>query len=111
MKEIRYESKELERLCNDERYARGKLNSAGMKKLQTRMAALEAAPSVAELPPAGRPHPLQRELADHYAVDLDGGRRLIFKPIDPAPRNGQGEIDWQRVSRIIITAIEDYHRG
>jgi hypothetical protein len=44
-------------------------------------------------------------------VSLDGGRRLIFKPVDPAPRDGRGRIDWRRVSRITITAIKDYHRG
>ena len=111
MEEIRYESKELERLCTQERYAKGKLGVPGMKKLRTRMAELVAAPTVTELPIAGDPHPLKYELAGHYAVGLDGGRRLVFKPIEPAPRNGSGEIEWQRVTRIIITAIEDYHSG
>ena len=111
MEEIRYDSKELERLCHDERYAKGKLNVQGMKKLRRRMEDLEAAPTLAELPPVGRPHPLDRDLADHYAIDLDGGRRLVFKAIDPAPRDDRGRIDWPQVSRIIITHIEDYHDG
>ena len=111
MEEIRYESKELERLCQDDRYAKGRLGLPGKKKLWTRMAALEAAPTLGELPHAGRPHSLERDLEGFFAISLDGGRRLVFRPIEPAPRTGKGEIEWQRVSRIIITAIEDYHRG
>jgi toxin HigB-1 len=111
MDEIRYGSEEIKQLCTDKRYARGKLSVQGMKKLRTRMADLVAAPTVTELPIAGNPHPLKYDLAGHYAVGLDGGRRLVFKPIEPAPRNGSGDIEWQRVTRIIITAIEDYHRG
>lgn len=111
MEEIRYESKDLERLCQDERYAKGRLGLPGKKKLWTRMAALEAALTLGELPSAGQPHPLERDLKGHFAISLDGGRRLVFKPIEPAPRNGKGNIEWKQVSRIIITAIEDYHSG
>jgi proteic killer suppression protein len=111
MEEIRYDSKELERLCNDDRYCTGKLGLPGKKKVWARMAELEAAPTVGDLPKAGDPHPLERELEGFFAVSLDGGRRLIFKPVVPAPRDGRGRIDWRRVSRITITAIKDYHRG
>ena len=111
VEEIRYDSEELKRLCTDARFARGRIGVPGAKKLTLRLAQLEAAPTLGELPNAGRPHALERDLAGFFAVALDGGRRLIFKPLDPAPLNGRGEIEWQRVSRIIITAIKDYHRG
>lgn len=111
MEEIRYDSEELRRLCTDNRFAKGRLGVPGAKKLALRLAQLEAAPTLGDLPNAGRPHALERDLAGSFAVSLDGGRRLIFKPIDPAPLDDRGEIEWQRVSRIIITAIKDYHRG
>ena len=111
MEEIRYDSKELERLCHDERYAKGKLGLPGMKKLRKRMAELEAAPTVGDLPPAGNPHPLKRDLDGHFAIELDGGRRLVFKPNEPIPKDDRAHIDWRRVSRITITHIGDYHDG
>jgi proteic killer suppression protein len=45
-----------------------------------------------------------------FALDLDGGRRLVFEPAhDPIPRKDDGGIDWSAVSRISIVFIGDYH--
>jgi proteic killer suppression protein len=60
-------------LCTNEKLARKKLGEAGFRRLRTRLAELEAARCVTELP-AGRPHPLFGDRLGQYAVSLDGAR-------------------------------------
>ena len=59
---------------------------------------------------AGRPHPLKGNRLGEFALDLDGGRRLVFVPTEiPPPARDDGSIDWHRVTRVRITFIGDYH--
>lgn len=105
---ILYGDAKLKALCTDERRAKKKLGGAGFRKLRSRLADLEAVTSVAELV-AGRPHPLHGDRVGQYALDLDGGRRLVFEPEDGSlPREGKG-INWSEVTSIRIVYIGDYH--
>ena len=80
-----------------------------MRKLRTRLADLQAASSVTELV-AGRPHPLVGDRAGQFAVDLEGGRRLVFVPgHDPVPRRDDGSVDWLLVTKVRIVYVGDYH--
>lgn len=53
--EIHYLDEKLETLCTDDRKAQRELGKDGFKKLRRRLADLEAARSLGDLP-AGRPH-------------------------------------------------------
>lgn len=107
---ILYKNRGLEELCTDDRKAKKELGLPGFRKLRDRLADLEAASVVGELV-AGRPHPLVGDLKGHFAVSLDGGRRLVFEPaFDPPPRRANDDgIDWDHVDSVRIVAIEDYH--
>ncbi|MEH2065392.1 MAG: killer suppression protein HigA [Nostoc sp.] len=77
--------------------------------MTTRLAILGAASCVTELF-AGRPHPLKGDRAGEFAVDLEGGKRLVFKPDnDPIPLTEDGSIDWSNVTAVCIVFIGDYH--
>lgn len=100
---------DIEALCKQSKLATRKLGAESAKKLQRRLSELFAANTVAELV-AGRPHPLERDRAGQYAVDLHGGCRLIFKPVkQPPPPRLDGSIDWAQVDEITIIEAGDYH--
>ena len=79
------------------------------RKLPARLDDLEAATNVKDLV-AGNPHPLKNDRHGQFAVDLAGGRRLVFAPRhDPVPKNADLSIDWSRVTIITIQYIGNYH--
>lgn len=107
--DILFSSKDLEALCSDERKQTRKLGSSGARRLRARLADLDAAANVGALV-AGRPHPLVADHAGQFAVNLDGGRRLVFEPADdPVPHTNSGAIDWPAVRAVRIKYIGDYH--
>lgn len=57
------------RLVEDARKAQRKLGRDGFKKLKARLADMESASSLGDLP-AGRPHPLQGNWKGKFALDL-----------------------------------------
>lgn len=107
--DILIEGKSNKRLCESELYANRKLGAKCAKALRTRLAELEAAAHVFELV-TGRPHPLRGDRAGQFAVSLEGGKRLVFRPsVVPPPIKADGSIDWGRVDRVTIVFIGDYH--
>lgn len=100
---------DIEGLCKQSKLATRKLGAESAKKLQRRLSELFAANTVAELV-AGRPHPLLRDRRGHYAVDLHGGCRLVFKPTrKPPPARPNESIDWAQVDDITLIEAGDYH--
>ena len=107
--EITFGDSKLQKLCEQQLIAQKKLGQVCARKLRSRLADLEAAGSVRELV-SGRPHPLKEDRAGEFAVDLEGGKRLVFKPAnDPIPYKEDGSIDWSKVTRVCIVFIGDYH--
>jgi proteic killer suppression protein len=107
--EIDFKDKKLRELCEQERVAERKLGAVCARKLRSRLADLQAANCVIDLV-AGRPHPLDGDRAGQFAVDLEGGRRLVFEPDrNPVPMRDDGGIDWSRVTRVRIVYLGDYH--
>jgi toxin HigB-1 len=107
--EITFGDRKLQNLCEQEKVAQRKLGANCAKKLKARLADLAAVSCVTELF-AGRPHPLKGDRAGEFAVDLEGGTRLVFKPDnDPIPLTEDGSIDWSKVTAICIVFIGDYH--
>ena len=107
--EISYASEQVKKLCEEPKRAVKALGADSARKLRTRLAELDAAASVLELP-AGHPHPLKRDRAGQFAVSLAGGCRLIFEPAnDPVPKRADASIDWALVTKVRILEAADYH--
>ena len=107
--DIDFASAKLRALCAQHARMVGALGLPCAKKLQGRLADLEAAAFVAELV-AGRPHPLKGDRLGQFAVDLHGAVRLVFEPDhDPVPRNADKSIAWNQVNKVRIVFIGDYH--
>ncbi len=106
---IEFLSPQLRALCTSERQAVRELGQSGAKKLFARLADLKAADYVDELV-AGKPHPLKYDRSGQFAVSLEGGKRLVFQSDnEPVPLDGDGMVDWKRVTRVCIVFIGDYH--
>jgi proteic killer suppression protein len=99
----------LSALCEQQRVAIRVLGKPCARKLRSRLADLAAAANVRELV-AGRPHPLKGDRSGEFALDLHGGVRLVFKPVNyPIPLHDDGGIDWSQVNYVQIIFIGDYH--
>lgn len=107
--EIIFGNSKLRKLCEQQAVAQKQLGQVCARKLRSRLADLTAVGSVRELV-AGRPHPLKGDRSGQFAVDLEGAKRLVFKPAnDPIPCNEDGSIDWSKVTHVCIVFIGDYH--
>lgn len=107
--DIFYSDGDLERLCRDGKHAKKKLGAPGQRKLNARLADLDAAERLGDIP-AGNPHALKGNRKGQYSIALDGGRRLVVEPADsPVPLDGNGEIDWPNVTSVRVVFIGDYH--
>lgn len=107
--EVRYKDKKIRDLCERQAVAEKKLGADSARKLKVRLVALEAAARVTDLV-AGNPHPLKGDRLGEFALDLAGGRRLVFAPAhDPCPKRPDGGIDWSLVTIVSIRYIGDYH--
>lgn len=109
--DITFASKKLKKLCDSESKLRGDYGYPMAKKIQTRLLDMRAAENLEtmrNLP--GRCHELNEDWKGHLAVDLVHPQRLIFSPNhDPVPRNDAGALIWEKVSKLIVVAIKDYH--
>jgi toxin HigB-1 len=107
--EITFADTKLQNLCEQPKLAQKKLGANCSKKLTTRLADLAAVSFVTELV-AGNPHPLKGDRAGEFAVNLEGGKRLVFQPNnDPISLTKDGSIDWSKVTAVCIVFIGDYH--
>ncbi len=107
--QITFANGKLEKLCLQEKEAQKQLGAKCAKKLKTRLADLYGVSSVTELV-AGRPHPLKGDRVGQFALDLEGAKRLVFKPDnDFFPLNEDGSVDWSKVTAVCIIYIGNYH--
>jgi len=109
--DIVFKSKQLEKLCNDERLGQKKWGKPQAGVLRRRLDDLRAARCLEVLRggPGGL-HELKADRAGQLALDLRGGDRLIFEPAhDPPPLKPDGGLDWNQVTAIRIVEVGDYH--
>lgn len=107
--DIEFSSPDLQALCEQQRLMTKQLGDICGRKLRTRLSDLRAVACVAELN-AGRPHPLKGERTGQFALDLHGGKRLVFEPANiPLPILADGSIAWVLVTKVRIIFIGDYH--
>lgn len=106
---IEFSSPDLQALCEQQRLMTKELGNDCSRKLKTRLSDLRAAGNVAELT-AGRPHPLKGDRAGQFALDLHGGKRLVFEPANnPVPTRADDSIAWDQITKVRIVFIGDYH--
>ena len=107
--EITFGSRKYQEISEQQKLAQKEFGKVGARKLRSRLADLAAAKSVRDLV-AGRPHPLKGDRAGQFALDLEGAKRLVFRPVnDPIPYREDKSIDWSKVTSICVVFIGDYH--
>ncbi len=107
--ELTFATNKLRKLCETQSLAVKKLGDVGARKLRARLSDLQVAATPLELV-AGRPHQLKGSDYGSIALDLDGGRRIVFEPTHkPIPMKPDQSIDWKKVTEVRILYIGDYH--
>jgi plasmid maintenance system killer protein len=100
----------------DESICKRRYGSDMAKKIENRLASLDAAPSLADFwPPKSGPercHELVGDLAGTFSIDVTQPYRLLFVPIEeegrPADRSDEQK-RWASITAIEILRIEDTH--
>ena len=101
---MQYVDKTLERLCTDEREMKRRRADI-WRKLQLRIKALEAAPTLGALPasdPLGRWHPLTVDRPGTWAGWVSPNHRIIIRPEGDGP-------DVDAITVTVLDEGEDYH--
>ena len=109
---ILFKTSKLEKVCNDEKLMIKRLGPQRSKLLKRRLAELRAANVLEDLQhlPQARCHELLHNRKGQLSVDLDHPYRLIFEPANnPVPRKPNGELDWTKVTEVVIISVEDTH--
>lgn len=110
--DIAFRNRRLGRTFNSERELQRQYGARMARIIQSRLAVLEAADTLAEAGerPALRLHQLSGRRANQFAVDLVHPQRLVFTPNhDPMPLKDDEGIDTARVTAITILEVVDYH--
>ena len=109
--EISYRSRKLEkRLTDPEEMSKsfGQME----RKINQRLKDLASADNLAIMRtmPAARCHELSGDRQGELAVDVSGNYRMVFEPNhDPVPKKEDGGLNWEKVTKIQINDIKDYH--
>jgi plasmid maintenance system killer protein len=107
--ELAFDSKWLRTLCENGAQAQQELGSGAAEMLKHRLADLRAATSINDLI-AGHPCTLDDTGGRQMVISLSHGRRVKICANHPRnPLTASGTIDWSKVSRIKILAIEVSH--
>ena len=109
--QISFQTRKTEKVFNSEKELKKKYGADQGKKIKRRMAVLQSAVNLAEVPEQkpDRRHGLKGDRKGQFAVDLAHPYRLILEPSDPVPRREDGEIDLRRITKIVVLGVEDYH--
>jgi len=109
--EISYKSRKLEKQLTDPREVAKSFGQLA-RKINQRLKDLTDADNLAIMRtiPAARCHELTGDRKGELAVDVSENYRMIFEPSqDPMPKNDEGGLNWEEVTKIQINEIEDYH--
>lgn len=107
--EITFADGKIQKLCLQDRIAQKELGQACARKLRSRMDDLMAVDVLEDLV-VGRPHPLKGDRLGQFALDLEGGRRLVFEPAnEPIPLYEDGGVNRAKVTQVRIISVVNYH--
>jgi toxin HigB-1 len=108
---VEFGAAKLKKLCENESQARRKWGSAG-RVIMRRITQVVAAECLADLThrPPFRRHKLSGKRDGQYALDIDGGLRLVLQPLQC---NGEPDLtsDPSEVRRVRIMEVIDYHES
>ena len=111
--DVLFRTNKLKKICSQEKEGIRTLGPESARKLRTRMADLEAAPTLEHLrnvPGTGRLHELTGDRKGQLSLDVKHPYRLLFVPTDiPPPTKPDGGLDWSNITSITIIDIEDTH--
>ena len=108
--ELTFATVRLQRLFESQKQLRRAHGDACAKKLLTRLADLRAASALSELRRLpGRCHELDGDRQGQLALDLAGGKRLIFSPSGSNIHRPDGGLDWSLVETVCSMEVIDYH--
>lgn len=110
--EVSFANQKLQKLCNNASKLRGEYGPKCADKIKRRLDQLRAAECLEDIRnlPGARCHELTADREGQLAVDLEHPKRLIFEPDhEPVPVGKNGGIDWQKVTRVLVIEIVDYH--
>lgn len=97
--EIRYSSREIQRICTESRYMQKQLGAPTAKKLKLRIAELMSAIAMDDLLlGAGRWERLHGDRQGQWSARLTANWRLIVEPLEA------------EVVAVLVIEIVDYHR-
>jgi plasmid maintenance system killer protein len=105
--EITFASRKLQKQFSDEESLKKSFNKLS-GRLKLRYDLLEAADCLADVShePPPRRHLLKGEWKGHFALDVSGNWRLVFRPLERKVTEG---MDLREVTAIEIVAVIDYH--
>lgn len=109
--EISYKNRKLEKQLTDPKEMAKSFGQLA-RKINQRLKDLTDTDTLAIMKtiPAARCHELAGGRKNELAVDVSGNYRMIFEPNhDPTPKNDDGGLNWEKVTKIQINKIEDYH--
>jgi hypothetical protein len=107
--EIAFASFELRELCEHEEVALQRVGVFATEALKNRLSDLRSADSVKEVL-AGDPREVTRHGISYYMIDLADGYELsICSNYIKERRAVGGQVDWLRVRRVKVIAVEKSH--
>lgn len=108
--EVLFEDPRLDRLCESEKELRKQCGTVRAKKIQTRLADLRAAETLADMRHMpGHCHELTADLAGQLSLDLDQPYRLLFRPAEDTDPGPGGGLDWTKVTAVVVLSVTDTH--
>ena len=112
--EIHFNQRKLAKVLNSHQEIIRKYGQDNGKKIMQRLGELKAADNLEQisyLPPPAR-HELVGDRKGQYAVYAKHPWRIVFVPFhSPIPVKEDGGVDLNKVTKILILEIVDYHRG
>lgn len=110
--EVSFRTKKLQKQCNEYKKCVRTFGQICAKRIQARLDELVDSPNLKSMEffPQARFHPLEGNRKGQYALDVQHPKRLIIEPNhNPLPELPNGGIDLEKVTRVMVIEIEDYH--
>ena len=110
--EISFRTKKLQKQCNKRKKCVRTFGQQCADKIRARLDDLLDSPNLKcmEFFPQARLHPLKGNRKGQFALDVKHPKRLIITPNhDPLPELPDGGTDLERVTKVLVIEIEDYH--
>jgi proteic killer suppression protein len=110
--DIEFSSRSLQRACNSEKDLIRRWGKERGRTIGRRLQQLAAADNLlilSAVPPA-KFHALKGKRAGQFAVDADYPYRIVLEPNEQiVPKKADGSVDLQRITKIKIIEVVDYH--